>query len=117
MELEQIIRQIYRIPITESDEISVTINGKKHEVVNLGSHGIGVRVANPVTFEVDNQKHDIELWLVRDRLRLKGKIVHVTSHGPDHYLCGIIFSDLDETSQEKLLACLYHIRAGLFGKE
>jgi c-di-GMP-binding flagellar brake protein YcgR len=116
MELEQIIRQIYRIPIQKEDGIAVTINGDDYEVVNLGSHGIGIRLLLPQHFEVNSQDHDIKLLLDGELLQLKGKIVHVTKHGPD-YLCGIKFSGLDEATQNKLLACVYRIRARLFTKE
>jgi c-di-GMP-binding flagellar brake protein YcgR len=116
MELEQIIRQIYRIPIKKEDGIAVTINGDDYEVVNLGSHGIGIRLSPPGHFEVSNQDHDVRLLLDGELLRLKGKIVHVTRHGAD-YLCGIKFSGLDELTQNKLLGCVYRIRARLFTKE
>jgi c-di-GMP-binding flagellar brake protein YcgR len=116
MELEQIIRQIYRIPIKKDDKIAVTINGADHEVVNLGSHGIGIRLPPPGHFAVDNQEHEIKLLLNGELLKLRGKVVHVTKHGTD-YLCGIKFTELDEATQNKLLACVYRIRARLFTKE
>jgi c-di-GMP-binding flagellar brake protein YcgR len=116
MELEQIIRQIYRIPIKKEDKIAVTINGAEYEVVNLGSHGIGIRLPPPGHFEVNNQDHDIKLLLDGELLKLKGKIVHITKHEID-YLCGIKFADLDEATQNKLLATVFRIRARLFTKE
>lgn len=116
MELEQIIRQIYRIPITETDDVSVKINGEKHEVVNLGSHGIGVLLKQADSLDVNNQTHDVDLRLNGERLLLKGKIVHVTPYSADHYLCGMKLINLDDASQEKLLACVYRIRANLFNR-
>jgi hypothetical protein len=116
MELEQIIRQIYRIPITKADNVAVKIDGHDYEVVNLGSHGIGIRMPPPGVFQVNNEEHLVTLLLDGEVLHLRGKIIHLTKHGID-FLCGVKFTDLDEETQKKLLACVYRIRARLFTKE
>jgi c-di-GMP-binding flagellar brake protein YcgR len=117
MELEQIIRQIYRIPITDTDKVSVLVNGQKHEVVNLGSHGVGILLSSPSSFRVNNESHTIDLLLDGEHLQSEGEIVHITQHGSDNYLCGIKLVNMDEKKQEKLLACVFRIRARLFTKE
>jgi c-di-GMP-binding flagellar brake protein YcgR len=116
MELEQIIREIYRVPITKNDNISAQINGENFEVVNLGSHGVGIRTPRG-SFSVDDDVREIKLMLKGEILRFSGKVVHVTSYKADTYLCGIRLIDMDEVSQQKLLDCVYRIRANLFTKQ
>lgn len=117
MELEQVIRHIYRVPVEQGDNVGVTVDGQRYEVVNLGSNGIGIRLPNPVPFTVDGQVHEIGLQIAGELLRLSGKIVHVTPYGSDSYLCGIKLTDMNEESQRRLLDCVYRIRASLFTKD
>lgn len=116
MELEQIIREIYRVPINQNDNISVQMDGKNYDVVNLGSHGIGIRIPQGA-FSVDDTIPDIKLMLKGEILRFKGKVVHVSTYKADTYLCGVRLVDMDEVSKQKLLDCVYRIRANLFTKQ
>jgi c-di-GMP-binding flagellar brake protein YcgR len=116
MELEQVIRQIYRVPVKKSDRVNITVDGSEYEIVNLGSHGIGIRLPNPAPFKVSDHVHKIGLKIEGDYIRLSGKIVHVTPYETDHCLCGIQLIDMDEKSQQRLLDYVYRIRANLFTK-
>lgn len=116
MELEQVIRQIYRVPIANNDEVNVSVDGSEYEVVNLGSQGIGIRLSEPVPFRVDGRNHEIDLRIEGNLLHLSGEIVHVTPYDADNYLCGIKLIDMDEESHRRLLGCVYRIRADLFTK-
>jgi hypothetical protein len=116
MELEQVIRQIYRVPVEKGDNVAVTVDGGKYEVVNMGSHGIGIHLPDPPPFTVDSRLHEISLRIEGEVLRLSGKIVHVTRYGADSNLCGIKLVDMNEESQRRLVGCVYRLRANLFTK-
>ncbi|MDA8165391.1 MAG: PilZ domain-containing protein [Desulfobacteraceae bacterium] len=114
MELEQVIRQIYRVPVEKEDKVTVAIDGNNYDVVNLGSHGIGIRLPNPPSFSVDARNHEIRLGIGGKILLLTGKIVHVTPYGADSHLCGIKLVDMGKETEQLLLDCVYRLRAKLF---
>lgn len=113
MDLEQIIRHDFRVPVSDADDISIKVDGREYEMINLSNKGIGIRF-NPLTlFKVGDVVRDIELMIAGQRLLFEGKVVHVSRLGQD-YLGGIDLLDMDEKSAGILLACVNGIRTRLF---
>ena len=97
------IRQTYRVQVAEGEHIKVIINDIEYEVVDIASKGVGLRITKLDKFSVGEIVKPIRMVLHNKTFRLTGKIVHVTSEGPETSLCGVEFVNLTDESRAVLL--------------
>ncbi|MFH7319517.1 PilZ domain-containing protein [Desulfurivibrio sp. D14AmB] len=116
MDLAQIVRHDFRVPVSSSDGIKLKVNGKEHEVINLSNHGVGFRFSALAQFKTGSVVQEIELTLGGQQLRLEGKVIHVSRLEED-YLCGLDLLKLTEASRKSLENSVGRIRARLFKEE
>jgi len=96
MDLEQITRDIFRIPILEPDDVTALIESQIFTVINLGNKGIGIQLQKQDTFPVCDEIVPISLNLNSNKFELRGRIVHVSPHDSGYYLCGIELIDMTQ---------------------
>ena len=114
MDLQEIKRNYFRISVRGSDDISMKINDATYEVINLGDHGIGIRLTpEDIFFEVDDEL-SITLMIKGVTHNLQGKVVHISFSGPEEYLCGIDLINLDQQVKEELLGYLESCKEKIF---
>ncbi|MDH5299499.1 MAG: PilZ domain-containing protein [Desulfobulbaceae bacterium] len=117
MDLEQITRDIFRIPVLESHDVTVQIDSRSFTVVNLGSKGLGIILTGENLFAADNKLHAITLVLGGKQFNLEGRVVHVSPHDSGNYLCGIELVDMDVDSSKAIDDYIRQNRSTLFAKE
>ena len=105
--LEKRIRQTFRVPIDESDNVKVIIDNIDYEVMDLASMGIGIKITKLDKFQVGDVINPLRV-IINDRtFRLEGEIVHITPDSPDTSLCGIKFHNMTAEIREMLLDYLH----------
>ncbi len=111
----KITRHVFRIPVSDNDDIAISIDGQHYNVVNLGSNGVSILLTED-SFEVDQLLDSIELNLCKESFQLNGKIVHIS---PREFklIAGIEFSNMDENIANKLYDFLQTNRQDLFMNE
>lgn len=117
LELLKVIRESFRTPKDESDKVTVQINDKDFEVVNIGSQGIGILIPQEDMFYVNEKLRSIKLTWQGNPFSLQGKVVHISPDDSGNYLCGIQLINLDKKSEKKLKKYLQGNRSALFGKK
>ncbi|MDH4319996.1 MAG: PilZ domain-containing protein [Desulfobulbaceae bacterium] len=114
MDLEQITRDIFRIPVHESHDVSALIENQSFPVINLGSKGIGILLNEEDAFPVSDQIFTITLHLGGKQFELKGKIVHVSPHDSGNYLCGVELVGLTHQCEKTIADYIKKHRSSMF---
>jgi hypothetical protein len=117
MDLQEIKRKYFRISITGNEDISMKINDATYEVINVGDHGIGIRLTSEDIFFAVDDELPIELKIIGVIHNLQGKVVHISLSGPEEYLCGIDLINLDDQVKEELRGYLENSRKKVFGDD
>ncbi len=110
---DKVGRKFFRIPIEAPQEASITIADQTFTVINVASHGVGIYLEDPDTFDVDNEITEISLTINGKTCKVKGRIAHVTPTNI-HYLCGIEIIDMDQEASEILQGFIDDHKASLF---
>ena len=117
MDLQEIMRKYFRISVKENDAISININNVPYDVIDVGDRGIGIRLNPEDIFVAVEDELPVELKIDDTVHNLQGKVVHISPSGPEEYLCGIEFINIDKNTQEKLMAYLQSYREKIFKEE
>jgi hypothetical protein len=114
MEIQEVIRQYFRITVKETNSITIKVNGQKYDVVDVGDNGIGIRLSPEDIFLAVEEELGIELNVDGIVHNLQGKVVHISPNGPEEFLCGIEFIKIDQKSKEQLMGYLQNSRTEIF---
>ncbi|UCD65847.1 MAG: PilZ domain-containing protein [Deltaproteobacteria bacterium] len=117
MDLQDIMRKYFRISVTGSEAISIKINNVPYDVVDVGDRGIGIRLGPEDIFVAVDDELPIELKIEDLVYNLQGKVVHISPEGPEEFLCGIEFINIDNDAREKLMDYLQSYREKIFKEE
>jgi hypothetical protein len=117
MDLQEIIRKYFRIDVKDNDDISITINKVPYDVIDVGDRGIGIRLTPEDIFVKVEDELPIELKIKNVVHNLQGKVVHISPSGPEEFLCGIEFVNIDKESKNKLMTYLQTLREKIFKDE
>jgi len=110
----KIIRHVFRLPIEEGDNVSLEINDRTYEVINLGTNGIGILLDDEDSFAAGQPIENVVLHLDTEHLQLKGRVVHVSPR-EFQLICGIEFVRMTGDEENKMLNFLRRHRESLFG--
>ena len=114
MEIQEVIRQYFRIAVKETDSITIKVDGQEYGVVDVGDRGIGIRLSPEDIFLAVEDELGIGLDIGGIVHNLQGKVVHISPNGPEEFLCGIEFIKIDKKSKEQLMDYLKNSRADIF---
>lgn len=114
MDLEQITRDIFRIPVHPSDKVTALIEQQSFPVINLGSRGLGILLTDEETFPVSDQTFDITLQISEKQFELQGKIVHASPHESGSYLCGVELVGMDNQCEQTIADYIKKHRSSMF---
>lgn len=117
LELLDIIRESFRAPSDEFGTVSLQIGDQHFDVVNIGTHGIGILLSQGDAFSINEKLGSINLIWQGNAFPLQGKVVHISPDESGNYLCGIELTKLDEESDKKLREHLEQYRHTLFEKK
>lgn len=117
MDLQEIMRKYFRINVKGNGDISIKINEAKYEVIDVGDNGIGLKLSPEDIFVAVQDELPIELTIEGMIHHLQGKVVHISPAGPEEFLCGIEFINIDKKSKDKLMNYLQTCREKIFKEE
>jgi len=117
MDLQEIMRKYFRIKIKGNGDISIKINDAKYEIIDVGDRGIGIKLGPEDIFVAVEDELPVELKIEGMIHNLQGKVVHISPSGPEEFLCGIEFINIDKKSEEKLMEYLESCRENIFTEE
>lgn len=114
MDLQEIMRKYFRISVKGNGDISMKINDAKYEVIDVGDRGIGIKLTPEDIFVAVEDELPIELKIKGVIHKLQGKVVHISPAGPEEFLCGIEFINLDKKTKDDIMAFLQNYKENLF---
>lgn len=117
MDLQEIMRKYFRISVKGNSDIAIKINEVHYDVIDVGDRGIGIRLTPEDIFVAVEDELPIELKIKGVIHNLQGKVVHISPDGPEEFLCGIEFINIDKKSKAKLMEYLQDYREKLFKVE
>lgn len=113
---KDISRQCFREPIGPEENIVAEFSGQKLRVIDIGSRGIGLSLADPACF-TEGQVVDITIALRDELLRFQGKVVHISQKSSENYYhCGIEFVGTMKETEKQLREFIQKHHAELFGR-
>ena len=111
------MRKYFRISVKGNGDISIKINDAKYEVIDVGDNGIGIKLSPEDIFVAVEDELPIELKIEGMVHNLQGKVVHISPAGPEEFLCGIEFINIDKKSKDELMNYLQTCREKIFKGE
>lgn len=90
----KIVRQSFRVPITDTDGISAQLDGVEFDVLNISTGGVALLLNRPEVFYTDNEIKNLTLKIYGEILRIKVRVAHISPMDSGNYLCGIEFKDM-----------------------
>ena len=117
MDLQEIMRKYFRISVQGDDTVSMKINNVAYDMIDVGDRGIGIRLTPEDIFLAVEDELPIELKIYGLIHNLQGKVVHISPSGPEEFLCGIEFMNIDKKAKENLMAYLQSYREKIFKEE
>jgi hypothetical protein len=117
MDLHEIARKYFRISVKGNDAVSIKINKIPYEVLALNDGGIGIRLGSEDILVAVGDELPLELKIEDLVQKLQGKVVHISPSGPEEFLCGIEFLNMDKTTKAKLMDFLESCREKVFRDE
>ena len=88
-DIQKISRSVFRIPVDESDKLSVRVNGLSFQLINITSIGISIHLDTADVFYVGDTIDTIELDIDGNQFTFRGNVRHISQRDSDGYLCGI----------------------------
>lgn len=111
-----VVRQFFRMPISNCSNISFCIDSQPHEIVNIGNRGIAF-YAEETAKTVKDQSilHPVTLQLRDKTLHLQGQTMHISPSGYQD-ICGMKFINMEKGDREILEKYLHDTLASVFDK-
>ena len=117
LDLKNIIRNSFREPILPEDSIYAEIDGQSYQVVDIGSHGLGLTVPSKNSLKTETT-YDLTLHIGENSLVFITKIAHISACDDSGMCqCGIKIMDMTKDLELKLQQFLIEHHEKLFTKE
>jgi c-di-GMP-binding flagellar brake protein YcgR len=102
-ESEPMVRQSFRIPVSEKESVQVLIKHRKYHVSNISREGIGIGFGIQPDLKFGEVLTGCELILKKERLKgLSGRVIHYSSSASGQLQHGIQWSDLEDGQQKAI---------------
>ena len=102
-DIQEISRNSFRIPINESDNVTLQINNHPYEIINITSVGISIYLVYADVFSIGDIIDKIELYIEGELLTFQGRVRHISPKDSDGYLYGIELIEPIKNSKRILL--------------
>ncbi len=113
--LGKIVRESYREPIQEDEQLFARIDGQSYRIIDIGSSGVGIAVSSLAEFPAGTVCA-MQLHIGGDTIVLEGTVAHTSpSEKTGEFHCGVKFTGLDKNSERILQKFLTAHHASLFG--
>ncbi len=99
----EIVRKSFRIPVENSENVWVELDGKKYSVKDISTGGINVCFEDQSLFSIRQKFFNCKLNLSDVTIeKLKGVVVHISSDSDQRGQCGIQWINTGKESEEKI---------------
>ncbi len=105
-------RRSFRFPMA-GREVRAVVDGEAFPLLDVGSHGIAVRLEDPDRFVKGETIAHVVLILDGDKIETRGRVVHIT-RGGETVSCGIELKDISDDMEARLQAFLQGCREDYF---
>ena len=104
--LEKKIRQTFRVPVEDADNVKVIFDDIEFDVVDIAIKGIGIRITKLDKFSIGEILKPMRLIINDNKILLEGQIVHITPETNDTSICGLKFINMSSENKNMLLVYL-----------
>ncbi len=112
---KKIVRSVYRIPVEDKKEITVKVNNKPYDIVNLSHYGIGIRINKENIFSVGQKLNSVSITIKGESYKLGGKVSHISPDAQTKkYLCGIELIGFDKKIEKSIIEYIMQCKSNLF---
>lgn len=112
-ELNEILRHGFRTPVSEQEQISLTINGNSYVAFNLSGRGLGIYLNHPGEIKAQTLLRSMSLAVGGHSFSVDGVVRHLSNDGI-HDLCGIELTSISSECQDAIVRYLQKCRNTLF---
>jgi len=124
-DLNSATRQFFRVSIGENKNYFIDIEQNKYSLVDVSANGVSFYANSGAEFPIGTVISGCRLQFNKDSINnLKGKIVHNSSepvngehHIGSHWLCGMLWENLEADKEEVLLSCFKTLKKDILTKE
>ncbi len=107
-----LVRQSFRIPVSEKESVHVIIKQKTYRVSNIGQEGVGIRSDRLSGLKFGEIYTNCELILQNERFKgLTGKIIHYSPSASGQLEHGIRWIGLDAEQRQSLEAVFLQMKS------
>jgi len=110
-------RETYRVPFSDADDIEVFIKKKRYAVFNVSPNGLGVQLPHEGALQEGEELASIEFRMQGKKVKLRGKVVHISREADNTFLGGIELIGLDDKLSKKITEFILSRRQALFATE
>ena len=101
--LPEIVRKSFRIPIEDTENVWVVINGNRYPVLDICLDGIGIALEKESAFTIEQELLNCELTIFNVLIKnLNGQIVHLTSDEDKNLQCGVQWIDMEKAAIDQI---------------
>jgi hypothetical protein len=94
-------------------DVRAVIDGEPFPLLDLGSHGIAIRLADPDRFVRGETIAHVVVIIGDERIESRGRVVHI-SRDQESVVCGIALKDMGPEAESRLQAFLQGCRREYF---
>ena len=106
-------RRSFRFPLESGAGVRAVVDGEPFPILDLGSHGIAIRLSRANRFVRGETLANVVLLLGNGRIESRGRVVHI-SHSGGELVCGIELKGLGPEDESRLQAFLQGMRQEYF---
>lgn len=101
--IPKIIRKSFRVPIEDSKNVWVVIQGRQYPVKDICLDGIGIVLEEYSLFSIDQTIKNCELTIFNVSIKnLNGRVVHLSLNLGKELQCGIQWVDMEEKAADQI---------------
>lgn len=111
---QDIVRHSFRVPVGPDDDVTVVINGKSYQVVDISLDGISIACRDNTTFMVEQTFDHCELTTPGSVIKnLTARVVHFSYGVQSGWQNGIQWINADKRQLQKLSALVTSMKEKL----
>lgn len=101
--LHKVVRQSFRIPITDSENFWVRIGETQYPIQDVCMDGIGITLEDPSNFTISQVFMDCEIGIKNEIISgLNGRVIHFSLNAGKDWQCGIQWINISKEAEQKL---------------
>jgi c-di-GMP-binding flagellar brake protein YcgR len=117
MDSKAAMRKHFRVSVRGNNDISVMINDVKYEIFDISEGGIGILLSAEDIFISAGDELQVDLTIKETTNNVQGKVAHISPEGPEEFLCGIEFININQDLKGFLAHFVQSYKESMFNVE